>query len=125
MDTVHKWDKREKDTFSCTKKDIAEATALYNPDFGKYFFLYTFSFDTSLIDVLTQKDELNNERRISFMSVSLQGPKLKYPIMDKHDYAVYKAVNNFKPYLLMNRCVIFVPHPTARSLLVQWEITGL
>lgn len=41
--------------------------------------------------------------------------------MDKQDYSVYKAVKHFRPYLLKNRCVIFVPHPTVRSLLFQQE----
>lgn len=36
------------------------------------------------------------------MSASLQGPELNYPTIDKHTYAVYKAVNHFQPYLLKN-----------------------
>jgi len=47
---------------------------LYSQDVNKYFFPYTFSSETSLVDVLNQKDDLNNKQPISFMSVSLQGP---------------------------------------------------
>ena len=68
---VYRWEKREKDAFSHIKKVILEAPALYNPYFTKYFFLYTFAYDTSLVVMLTQKDDQNNERPIYFMSTSL------------------------------------------------------
>ncbi len=82
-DAIYKWDKREKDAFSCIKHDTTEARALYNLELGKYFLLYAFASDTSLFVVLTQKDELDNERHISFMSAFLQRPKLNYPFMEK------------------------------------------
>ena len=56
--------------FSHIKKSIVEATMSYNLGFSKHFLLYTFSSDTSLVFLLYQKDELNNEWPISFKSVS-------------------------------------------------------
>lgn len=90
----------EKDTFTRIKQEIAKALALYNQNFSKDFFLYTFSSDTSLITMLTQKDELNNERPISFMSESLKISELNYPTMEKQAYAVYKVMKYLRPYLL-------------------------
>lgn len=118
-DAFYKCDKRENDVFPYIKHTIAEAPAFYSPDFNKYFLLYTFSSDTSLFIMLTQKDELNNERPISFMTVSMQGLEPNHPSVDKQSYAVYKAVKHFRPYLLKNNCIIFLPHPAVRSLLVQ------
>lgn len=69
-DIVYKWDKMVKDVFTYIKQEIAEARALQSLDFSKYFFLYTFTYDTSLAIVLTQKDQLNNERPIFFMNVT-------------------------------------------------------
>lgn len=96
---------------------------LYSLDFKKYFLLYTFSFDNSLVVVLTHKDEVNDECPISFMSASMQGLDLNYPTIDKQAYAVYKVVKHFKPYLLKNYCIVFVSHPTVHTLLVKksWE----
>jgi len=71
--------------------------AIYNPNFYKYFFLYKIVSDTSLIVVLTQKDELNNEQPISFMRPRLKGPELKYPTTEKQAYTIYKAIKDFKP----------------------------
>lgn len=47
-----------------------------------------FSSKTSLSTILTQKEELENERLISFMSGNLQGRKLNYPIVEKQSYTI-------------------------------------
>jgi len=54
-DAVYNWGKKEKDAFTCIKQSIVEVPILYSPNCNKYFFLYTFSSDTSLTDVLTQR----------------------------------------------------------------------
>ena len=35
----------------------------------------------------------------SFMSNGLKGAELNYPAIDKQDYAVFKAVKQFRPYI--------------------------
>ena len=87
---VYIWGKREKYTFTHIKQAIAEAPTLYSPNFKRDFLLYTFTFDNSLTTVLTQKDKMNDECPISFMSAIMQGPELNYPFVDKQAYAVYK-----------------------------------
>ena len=42
--------------------------------------------------------------------------------MEKQAYAVFKAIKQFKPYILKNRTKVIVPHPTVRSLFVQKEL---
>lgn len=37
-------------------------------------------------------------------------------------YAVYKVVKHFRRNLLINHCIIFVPHPAVRLLFVQQEL---
>ena len=56
------------------------------------------------------------------MSTSLQGAELNYPAVDKQAYAVLKAVEQFRPYILKNRNKVIVPHPAVRSLFVQKEL---
>ena len=36
------------------------------------------------------------------MSTGLQGAELNYPAVDKQAYAVFKAVKQFRPYILKN-----------------------
>ena len=60
-------------------------------DFENDFILYTFASDNSLAAVLTQKEELEDEYPISFMSTGLQGVELNYLVVDKKAYEFFKA----------------------------------
>ena len=111
-----KWTDVEKNAFRKIKIAIAQAPSLESPDFDKYFILYTFTFDDSLEAVLTQKEDGGDEFPISFMSTGLQGSELNYPTVDKQAYAVFKAVKQFRPYILKNQTKVIVPHPVVRSL---------
>ena len=84
--------------------------------------MYTFASDDSLAAVLTQKEDVGDEYLISFMSIGLQGGELNYLAMDKQAYAVFKAVKQFRPFILKNRTKVIVPHPVVRSLFVQKEL---
>jgi hypothetical protein len=48
--------------------------------------------DHSLATVLTQKDEQGDEYLVAFMSTGLQGVELNYPLVDKQDFVVHKAI---------------------------------
>ena len=78
--------------------------------------------DDSLAAVLTQKEDGEDEYPISFMSIGLQGDELNYPAMDKQAYAVFKAVKQFRPYILKNPTKVIVPHPAVRSLFMQKKL---
>ena len=56
------------------------------------------------------------------MSIGLEEAELNYPVVDKQAYAVFKAVKQFRPYILKNRTRVIVPHPVVRSLFVQKEL---
>ena len=72
--------------------------------------------------VLTKKEYGGDEFPISFMSTGLQGVELNYLTIDKQAYTVFKAVKQFRPYILKNRTKVIVPHPAVRSLFVQKEL---
>jgi len=116
---IYKWDQWEKVNFARIKQEILNSPTLYSPDFGKDFLLYTFSSETSLVVVLTQKDDQGNMRPISFMSVVLWGYELNYSSINKQGYTVYNVVKHFRPYPLKSHIINFVPHPMVRSLFVQ------
>ena len=62
-----KWRKERKEAFDKIKESIEEAPTLRSPNFDNEFILYTFSFDHSIVVVLTQKSEVGEEFPISFM----------------------------------------------------------
>ena len=117
-----KWTEIEKNAFNKIKTAVAHAPSLKSPDFDKDFILYTFASDDLLAAVFTQREDGGDEFPISFMSTGLQGAKLNYPAIDKHAYVVFKAVKQFRPYILKNRTKVIVPYPAVRSLLVQKEL---
>ena len=47
---------------------------------------------------------------------------MSYLVVDKQDYAVFKVVKQFKPYILKNLTKVILPHPAIRSLFVQKEL---
>ena len=71
---------------------------------------------------LTQRDQEDQERPIAFMSSPLKDAALKYSILEKHAYALVKAVNKFKHYILCNRILAIVSNSTVKSLLAQHEL---
>jgi len=52
-DAIYNWGKNENDVFTHIKQEIVDALVLYNQDFNKDFFLYTFASNNSLAAVLT------------------------------------------------------------------------
>ena len=56
------------------------------------------------------------------MSNGLQGAELNYLAINKQAYAIFKAVKQFRPYILKNRTKVIVPYPAVRSLFVQKEL---
>ena len=56
------------------------------------------------------------------MSTGLQGAELNYPTVDKQAYVVFKAVKQFRPYILKNKTKVIVPHLTVRTLFIQKEL---
>ena len=56
------------------------------------------------------------------MITGLQGAELNYPANDKQAYVVFKAVKQFRTYILKNRTKVIVPYLAVRSLLIQKEL---
>jgi hypothetical protein len=117
-----KWTPIEKEEFENIKATIANALSLRILDFSKYFLLYTFVSDHSLVEVLTQKDEQGDKNPVTFMSTGLQGAELNYPLVDKQDFAVHKSIKQFRTYILKYHTKVIVPHPKVISLSIQREL---
>jgi hypothetical protein len=71
---------------------------------------------------LNQKDDENNEAPVSFMNTNLQGVELNYPAIDKQAYAVYKAVKNFRSYMLH---IIFIIPMTVNDVNLYVDFGGV
>ena len=56
------------------------------------------------------------------MSSAFKGAELNYLAAYQQAYIVFKAIKNFRSYLLKSRTKIVVPYPAVRNLLVQKEL---
>ena len=118
---VFKWGHYEREAFDLIKQSIVNAPFLTTPNFLNPFTLYTFSSDTSYVFVLTWLNDQKIEAPISFFSSNLQGVELNYSYIEKQAFAVFKAINHFRPFLLKTHTKIVVPFTTVRQLLLKRE----
>jgi hypothetical protein len=51
-DAVIEWSLEAKSTFQRIKKDLVEAHVLANPDYAKYFFIFSFASEETIVVVL-------------------------------------------------------------------------
>lgn len=90
-----KWNEEGKKAFESIKEAISHAPFLVNPDFKKDLIIYCYASEHTMLGILLQKNDDNEDVPISFMSVPLKKHELKYSLMEKQAYAVAKAVKEF------------------------------
>ena len=78
-----KWVLEIKKSFKDINVSISMAPFLVSLDYELSFKIYSFTFEHSCVEILTQKREKEDERPISFMSYPLKNAKLKYSNLDK------------------------------------------
>ncbi len=84
--------------------------------------MYTIASSSAYAAVLTQLNDHNLEAPISFFSSNLQGAELNYSDVEKQDFAVFKAVKHYRPFLLKTHTKVIVPFPAVRQLLIPKEL---
>jgi hypothetical protein len=119
-----KWTTEPRESFVQIKKSLAEEPMLISPDYSKDFLIFSFaSFDTIAM-VLLQKNEEGREQPISFFSKPLRDAEIRYEIMEKHAYALVKALKSFRVYVLHSRVTTYVPLASVKYILIQPDIDG-
>jgi len=116
---VIKWSQEEKSTFQRIKQALVESLVLVIPDYAKELFIFSFTFEETIVVVLLQKNEEGHEQPIAFFNKSLQDAKLKYDILEKHAYALVKALKAFRVYALQSNITTYVPSSSVKEILVQ------
>lgn len=81
--------------------------------------MYIFYLDSLIVVALNQKDNQDNERKISFMSTKLQGSELNYPTMDKQTSTIYKVIKHYSPYIFKSHVIVLVTQVVVHSFFVQ------
>ena len=112
-----KWIVEAKKSFKDIKQAISEAPMLASPDFDKFFLLFSYASEHTIVVVMLQKNDQGEEKPISFFSKMLRDGELKYNIMEKQAYALVKALKYFRIYILHSHVVAYVPSSVVKSIL--------
>ena len=91
-ETGVKWTLQPKQSFELVKQALTQTPVLINPDFTKDFYIFSFSFEHTIVAVLLQKNTMGQEHPICFYSRALRDAPLKYNIMEKQDLALIKEL---------------------------------
>jgi hypothetical protein len=121
---VIKWSLEEKSDFQTIKQDLVEAPVLASLDYTKYFFIFSFALEETIVVVMLQKNEEGYEKPIAFFSRSLQDVEFKYDILEKNSYALVKALKDLRVYVLQSSITTFVPSSSVKEILVQPDSDG-
>jgi hypothetical protein len=119
-----KWIARSRNSFNQIKKSMTEEPVLISLDYSKYFMIFSFaSFDTVAVVLLQKRDE-GFEQPIAFFSRELRDAEMKYDIMEKEVYALFKVLKSFKVYVMHSRIIAYVPSASVKEILIQPDIYG-
>ncbi len=105
-----KWTEQCEENFEKLKQSIADDAVLSFPQFDKLFYLHTDASEYAIGAVLSQKDEEDNLRPITFESKILSAAQRNYATIEKEFYAIVWAVQKFRPYLLGQKFEILSDH---------------
>ncbi|KAH9294676.1 hypothetical protein KI387_038264, partial [Taxus chinensis] len=87
--------------------------------------MYSYASEHTVSAILMQKNSEDIESPIAFMSSPLKPHELKMTQLEKHAFAVVKAVKNFRYYILNSHTVVLVPDTAVKSILTQQELGSL
>jgi hypothetical protein len=103
---------------------LNEAPVLIIPDYSKEFLIFSFASFNTLVVVLLQKNTEGLEQPISFFSRTLRNVEMRYGIMEKQAYYLFKALKAFRVYVLHSKIVVYVLSSSVKEILIHPDIDG-
>ena len=93
-------------------------------DFTKDFLIFPFAYEHTVARVFLHKNDQGAEQPIAFYNKVLRDAPLKYNIMEKHAYALIKALKEFRVYILHSHTIAYVPSSAIKEILTQSKPEG-
>ena len=111
-------------SFVGIKKAISSAPVPVKPDFEKEFMIYTNATEEFISAILMQGDDQGNKKPVAYMSQILSDDEFKYSFIEKHAFALVKAVEKFRHFILGKHTLVKVPLPAVKVFLSQTYLSG-
>ena len=123
-DAKFEWTDEGKIAFKSIKDAISMSPVLISPDYSKYFQIFSFASEDTIVSVLLQKNKEGQEQPIGFMSRALQNSELKYTTMEKEAYSLVKSLKHFKTHIGYSKIIGYVPHAAVKDIMSQQACLG-
>jgi len=101
------WGPQQQLAFEKIKHQMCEAISLYFSDLSKPFLLHTDSSDFGISGALSQIDETNQPRVISFCSRTLNSAQRNYSTVEKELLAIVFSLEKFREYIDGQKVCLF------------------
>jgi hypothetical protein len=123
-DCSFSWTDDVENDFVRIKKAISSAPVLAKPYFEKEFMIYTNAMEEVVSTILMQGDDQGNEKPVAYMSQILSNDEFKYSFIEKHVFALVKAIDKFRHFILGKNTLVKVPLPAVKFFLSWNYISG-
>jgi len=117
------WGPQQQEAFNTLKNQMCKAISLYYPDFSKPFLLHTDASDYGVSGALSQIDDNNQSRVITFCSKTLNNAQRNYSTVEKELLAIIFSLEKFREYIDGQIVNIFTDNK-ALSYLHSMKITS-
>jgi hypothetical protein len=119
-----RWTPQSRHSFEQIKKALTEAPVLISPNYSKGFLIFSFASPDTVAVVLLQTNDIGLEQPIAYFSRALRDAEVRYDTMEKHAYALVKALKAFRTYVLESKIIAYVPSVVVKDILIQPDIDG-
>jgi hypothetical protein len=106
---VFEWSVSANNSYEKLKNILSSPPVLVIADFRKEFILFTDASNVAVSAVLTQLDDHDIYRPISFMSHKLNHAQSNYSTIEKETFALVLAVRTYRIYL-SGRVIVYTDH---------------
>ena len=112
------WTEECQEAFNLLKQKLATAPVLAFPNPEHRFVLYTDASAHSIGAILAQIDDEGTERVVQYASQKLTPTQERWSASERECYAIVRAVNRFRQYLLGSEFTLYTDHKPLSSLFI-------
>jgi hypothetical protein len=119
-----KWTPEAREYFQIIKEELGESPFLVSPNYDKYLFIFSFASEHTIVLVLLQKNDENQEQWIAFFNRALRDAELKYDNFETQAYSLVKSLKALRDYILHSKTFSYVPNSVIKDILTQPNSEG-
>jgi hypothetical protein len=114
-----KWNIEAKESFQTIKEALGESPVLVIPNYDKYFSMFSFTSEHTIVVVSLQKNDESRVQPIAYFSRALIYVELTYNKLEKQAYALVKSLKAFIDYILHSKTFSYVRNISIKCILMK------